>query len=124
MKEEQDGSRQISKATWFSYIESCEQSNKTQAQFCNENNLSESTFGYWCTRYLKQKKPTTLIKQCKQAALEKPLFIPVKLSQTPSKITDVIEASFNSGLSLSLPLSMPTSQIIELLKALESSHAD
>lgn len=124
MREKQVASRKISKEEWFDYIKQCESGQKSQAEFCSENGLSETLFEYWRTRYLKQKKLTSCLAQGTPLVSKKPLFIPVKLSESATKTNDVIQARFHSGLILSLPLSMPTAQIVELVKALESSHAD
>lgn len=117
-------SKKISKEEWFEYIKRFEIGEKSQAKFCVENGLSEALFDYWRTCYLKKKNPTSSLKQSKPLISKKPLFIPVKLAEPVTKTNDIIQARFHSGLTLSLPLSMPTHQIIELVKALESSHAD
>lgn len=123
MIDEQRNPQKISKNTWFDYIEAWQQSGKTQLHFCKENKLSYGTFGYWRTGYLKQIDPSAKSKQIKRIIQDKPAFIPVKLPEIKPALTDVIQARFASGLTLALPLSMPTNDVIKLLQALEHHHA-
>ena len=40
---------------WRQHIETCAQSNLTQAEYCRKNNLSRYAFGYWKTKLNKEK---------------------------------------------------------------------
>ncbi|MFN7097362.1 MAG: IS66 family insertion sequence element accessory protein TnpA [Gammaproteobacteria bacterium] len=124
MNDEHSNLKKISKDKWFGYIDAWEKSGKTQPQFCEENNLSYITFGYWRTCYLKQLNQSTTIKQQHNVTQQKSSFIPVKVAEAKSTSPDVIQARFSSGLTLALPLSMPTSEVIKLLQALAHHHED
>lgn len=106
----------LKQSEWLVYIQAWENSGKKQALYCQENDLSLTTFGYWRTCYLKKKKQVVPKKTT--------TFIPVKLAEVKPVVSEVIHASFTSGLQLRLPLSMPLEEMIRLLKSLEHPHAN
>lgn len=122
MNDRQSSQRKISKEEWLSYAAAWEKSGKPQPLFCKENNLPYTAFGYWRMKYLEEKatnRPSAPVKPNNNiVAAPQPTFLPVTLPPVKPASTDVLHAKLISGLTLALPLSMPTDDMIKLLQAL------
>ena len=122
MNDKQGSQRKISKEEWLGYAKAWEKSGKPQPLFCKENNLPYTAFGYWRMKYLEEKITTKAPVPAKAnnsiAVAPKPAFLPVTLPTAKSVPTDTLQAKLLSGLTLTLPLSMPTDDMIKLLQAL------
>ena len=122
MNGKQSSQRKINKEEWLSYAAAWEKSGKPQPLFCKENNLPYTTFGYWRMKYLEEKptnRPSALVKPVNDSvATPKPAFLPVVLPNVKPASPDVLQAKLLSGLTLTLPLSMPTDDMIKLLQGL------
>ena len=122
MNDKQGSQRKISKEEWLGYAKAWEKSGKPQPLFCKENNLPYTAFGYRRMKYLEEKITTKAPVPAKAnnsiAVAPKPAFLPVVLPNVKPASPDVLQAKLLSGLTLTLPLSMPTDDMIKLLQAL------
>ena len=80
----------------LSLIEQWQQSGKTQQVFCQENNLTYTTFYYWLKRY--------------RRGVDESSFLPVEVSSG-----SYIEIRYPGGIILQLPASVKLSALQQLL---------
>lgn len=105
----------FSQAERFALVKRWESSGKTQAVFCEENNIKLNTFVHWRMCYLKSMYP-----QEKKAKKNLPIngFIPLKKTVSSIADNEVIVAKFSSGVVLSLPVSLSCEKIISLIRGI------
>ena len=100
---------QEKRAFWFAHVDACEASSKSQIQYCNENGLKLSTFGYF--RGLRTPKK-------KSAALPFIKMTPKPENSTISAAPQSIQLKLSNGIVAHIPLSIGTAEIIRLLQGL------
>lgn len=88
---------------WFSLIRTCEESTISQKQFCRENNLSISTFGYWRRKYIKSLIP-------EDADPSEGTFIPLKDSAH-----SLLEIIYPNGVRIQVPEGTHPNQLSTLI---------
>jgi len=101
-------------AFWFAHVDACEASSKSQSQYCNENGLKLSTFGYF--RGLRTPK-------AKPASLPFVKMTPKPEIPTPSAAPQSIQLRLLNGIVAHIPLSIGATQIVRLLQELGGSDA-
>jgi transposase-like protein len=80
----------------FSLIEQWQESGKTQQAFCQEHDITFSTFYYWLKRY--------------RRGIEESNFLPVEISSGSN-----IEIRYPDGIILQLPAAVKLSTLKQLL---------
>lgn len=97
---------------WFLVIEEYQNSNLTQAEFCNQNNLTLAKFVYYLQIYRKQNN----IKSQK----EKPSFSDISISQPISSAASEIKIEFPNGFRCQVSSSISPEALKKILGALLS----
>ena len=85
-------------------IRTWELSGLSQKDFCINNNISLSTFGYWRKQYLKDQKPK--VKAFKQINL-------------PSRIDRELKITYPNGVSLRLTSDIDKNELAKLIRCLD-----
>ena len=94
-------------------IEMWQESGLSQHQFCSDENIAKSTFGYWLKKYRNEKGRIQAVSKDNNKA-----FIPVKVSKTihlPSLSRDHIEINYPGGVQVICPVGMDIQQIKTLI---------
>jgi transposase-like protein len=94
-------------------IELWKESDLSQKNYCNQNNLSFSTFKYWQKKYQADR-------QGKKPKLSKP-FIPIHIPQPittnlPEAETGIISINYPNGVVVNCPTGISIEQIRGLIK--------
>jgi len=90
----------------FGHIEDWKNSNLSQVDFCNENNIAIGTFGYWRTQYLRKEKPDSTIK----------VFKPIKLVAKKENNYKII---YPNGVCISLSSDVDKNELAKLIRCLD-----
>ena len=90
----------------FGHIKDWKNSNLSQLDFCNENNISLGTFGYWRTQYLKNENPDSSIK----------VFKPIKLV---AKKENNYKITYPNGVCISLSCEVDKNELAKLIRCLD-----
>ncbi len=106
-------SQKYSKEEMFLAIEMWRESGLAQIQFCDRENLSIATFGYWLKKYRKEKgQPKPSREKTVKA------FIPVEVPKTigPASTTiDQIGITYPNGVKVTCPASIGIQQLKTLI---------
>ena len=101
-----------SKEMMYSLVAKWRGSGLSQNKFCIDENISKSTFGYWVTKFRKEKGLT-------RSSLKNPkTFIPIELPRTmssPIAEVDQIEIVYPNGIRLSCPVNIDSVQLKSLI---------
>lgn len=87
---------------WFTHIRDCEQSDQSQSDYCKEQGLNFSTFGYWRKKYMQDQIPDSTAPTGR--------FIPLDI-QGPS----TLEIIYPNGVRLQVPTGIAISQLSSLI---------
>lgn len=105
---------------WFKLIEKWEKSGAKKKVFCDEHHINLSTFSYWRSQYLAEKNQQSSVNTLSLQQVPTLGFIPIHQSEKISGMPRVIQVKLTSGVMLSIPSSIPSNDIINLIKGLSS----
>lgn len=91
----------------FGHIKDWKNSNLSQVDFCNKNNIALGTFGYWRTQYLKKENPNNSIK----------VFKPIKLVAAKTEYNYKI--TYPNGVCISLSCDVDKNELVKLIRCLD-----
>ncbi len=97
---------------WQEHINQWQKSGLAQPAYCDQQQISYTTFGYWRSQL---RRESGEYKQKK--------FVSVAVKQTQEDLAQSIKVKLTSGLVISMPCSMGTASIAELIRMLEIPHA-
>jgi hypothetical protein len=97
---------------WQEHIKQWQHSGLSQRVYCNQLNISYSTFVYWRGRI-----------QRRSGQIKQRQFLPVEVRQTQQESVQSFKVKLVSGLVISMPCSMGTASLAELIHMLEKPHA-
>ena len=89
-------------AHWESIIADWKQSGKTQVNFCQENAIKVSTFGYWVKRLSASKK----------------LFVPVKVREPKRNESIFYKIETSLGINIIIPSGADSDDLTAIFKSL------
>ncbi len=96
----------------YTFVEKWYESGISQSKFCIDENISKSTFGYWVTKFRKEKGIT-------RSSLKNPkTFIPLELPEAvslPATENHQIEINYPNGIRLSCPVNIDVTQLKSLI---------
>ncbi len=102
------------RSNWKNLIQDWLKSNFSIAEYCNQNNLSQSTFQYWRAKFDANNKGGK-----KDDMIETPKFVPVEIAMEPSKDKE----SYDSLLVQYPNGNIDTLQYFEVKCTIDSYHA-
>ena len=115
--------------TWREIMARWEQTGLSQQEFCEQEQIKLTTFGYW-RRELKRRDsqgesvkpraalPSTTRESSTARNTESPLFVPVQVSQAPS--ASLCEIVLFDGLVIRIPSASDLEHLVRLVRTLEA----
>ena len=100
------------KEFWHQHINQWQQSGLSQQAYCEKQQISYTSFGYWRGQFRRD-----------AGQVKKKKFVPVEMRQSQQDSALSIKVKLFSGLVISIPCNMGASHIAELIRMLEMPHA-